>query len=480
MWIVALVIVMALALLAWRLTSVLNGAAGFIGHTVSTEVFTSGIALDRVIRESLYGNPILRALAPVTRIDVDHDLRTVSVSILRVVRAHTTYREGFGTLLVRGPQPSPDVDTEGVKPSIRTQPDPFPAVTGPVVEPETPALALALDKAFSNESDRRNTRAVVVTYAGRVVAERYADGIRPDTALPSFSVAKSVTSALVGALVRQGLLRPDQAAPVEAWQTPGDPRRQITIEQLLRMTSGLSITETNSGLDDVTRILYTTHSMASAAIGARLKHQPGSTYYYCSGNTLILSSIIRDLTGGTATAVRNFAQTELFDPLGMTRTGYEYDAEGTPIGSTYLVSTARDLARFGLLYLHDGELPSGRVLPEGWVELSRTQTLDSEYGAGWRPASSKAAAQRFGMHDVPADCYFAVGFMGQYVVVIPSCDLVIVRMGASYGEIGHVDAIGELVRDVVKAVEYARSASLTEGSDERREAKGPPPTNTPR
>jgi CubicO group peptidase (beta-lactamase class C family) len=470
MWIVALVVVTALVLLARRVTSVLTGAAGFIAHTVSTEVFTSGLALDRVIRESLHGNPTLRALAPVTRIDVDRDQRTVSVSIVGVVRARTIYRDRLGTLLVRGPRPSADADADAADVNgatiVRTQPDPFPAVTGPVIATGSPGLARALDKAFTVEVARRNTRAVVVTQAGSIVAERYAEGIGPDTALPAFSVAKSVTSALIGVLVRRGLLEPDQPAPVEAWQTPGDPRCEITIEQLLRMTSGLATTETNTGLDDVTRILYTTHDMAAAATSARLKHQPGSTYYYSSGNTLILSRIIGDLVGGTATAVHDMAQAELFGQLGMTGTGFEYDAAGTPIGSTYLISTARDLARFGLLYLHDGAPPGGRILPEGWVELSRSQTLDSEYGAGWRPASSKPAADRFGMHDVPADTYFAVGFMGQYIVVIPSHDLVIVRMGASFGDIGHVDAIGELVRDVVAAVERARPHLVTDYCDD--------------
>jgi len=470
MWFIALVVVAALVLLAWRLTSVLTGAAGFIAHTVSTEVFTSGLALDRVIRESLHGNPTLRALAPVTRIDVDSDQRTVSVSILGVVHARTIYRDRLGTLLVRGPRPPVGIDTDATDvdaaPIVRTRPDPFPGVTGPVVATQPPALAQALDNAFTVEAARRNTRAVVVTQAGRIVAERYADGIGPHTALPAFSVAKSVTSALIGVLVRQGRLELDQPAPVEAWQTPGDPRHEITIEQLLRMTSGLATTETNTGLDDVTRILYTTHDMAAAATSARLKHPPGTTYYYSSGNTLILSSIIRDLAGGTATAVRDFAQAELLGPLAMTGTGFEHDAAGTPIGSTYLISTARDLARFGLLYLHDGELPSGRILPEGWVDLSRSQTLDSEYGAGWRPASSKPAAERFRMHDVPADTYFAVGFMGQYIVVIPSHDLVIVRMGTSFGDIGHVDAIGELVRDIVAALDRARPHLVTDRSDD--------------
>jgi CubicO group peptidase (beta-lactamase class C family) len=210
----------------------------------------------------------------------------------------------------------------------------------------------------------------------------------------SWSMNKSVVNALVGILVRQGRLAVGAPAPVPAWCDPSDPRHAITVEQLMRMTSGLALDETNSGFDPASRMLFTEPDMAGFAQSAALAAPPGTRYHYSSPSTLILSRVIRDAVGGRAEDVRRFAERELFAPLGMRGVTLEFDATGTQVGSTYMYATARDWARFGLLYANDGIADGRRILPEGWVAYSASPTLGSRngYAAGTAARASSAGS----------------------------------------------------------------------------------------
>ena len=305
-----------------------------------------------------------------------------------------------------------------------------------MVEPSDPKLRAALDRAFAEPETgpRRGTKAVIVLHDGRVVAERYAPGYGIDTPMLGWSLTKSVTNALVGILVRQGRLALSVPAPVAAWRNPSDRRHPITIEQLMRMTSGLALDETNSGFDPSSRMLFTAPDMAAVAEAASLAAPPGSRYHYSSPSTLILSRIVTDAVGGRAEDVRRLAETELFGPLSMRDVTLEFDAVGTPIGSSYMYATARDWARFGLLYANDGLVGDWRILPEGWVSYSASPTPGSRdgYGAGFftnrGPAEFSRARVRGGM---PSDSFFASGTQGQRIVVAPAERLVVVRLGRS-------------------------------------------------
>jgi CubicO group peptidase (beta-lactamase class C family) len=268
---------------------------------------------------------------------------------------------------------------------------------------------------------------------GKIVAEKYAPRIGPDTPLLGYSVSKSVMNALVGILVQEGKLRVNARAPVAAWNNPDDPRHAITLNELLRMTSGLNLTEDRSGFDPVSRMLFLHYDdMAAYAEQASLKARPGSTWEYTSGNTIIVSSIVRKAVGGTAAEVQRFAQDKLFDPLGMRHVTIELDGAGTPVGSSWMLASARDWARFGQLYLDDGVVHGKRILPKGWVRYSTTPTLDSDYGAGfWVNAGNAPNARWRVKHGMPADTFFASGLYGQRIVIVPSHDLVIVRFGAT-------------------------------------------------
>ena len=246
---------------------------------------------------------------------------------------------------------------------------------------------------------------------GRVVAERYAPGYNIDTPILGYSATKSVISALTGILVRQGKLAVDRPAPVAAWQSPDDPHHAITVDHLLRHTSGLAMGSSlnaslASAIAPVNQMKYIAGDMAAFAEGADLESPPGSAWNYHDGNTIILSRLIRDAAGGHAADVLRFARTELFGPLGMRNVTLEFDATGTPEGSSQMLAPARDWARFGALYLDDGVIGRRRILPEGWVSYSAAPTGNAwvGYGAGfWTNRGDSFGAKYRTAHGWPAE-----------------------------------------------------------------------------
>ncbi|MFL6825217.1 MAG: serine hydrolase domain-containing protein, partial [Bradyrhizobium sp.] len=321
-------------------------------------------------------------------------------------------------------------------------------IAGPaVVEPADPALKAALDHAFDEPAAPpfRRTKAVVVVHEGKVIAERYAEGIGVDTPLLGFSLTKSVVNALVGILTQQGLVTPSMPAPIPEWRSANDPRREIEVGHLLRMTTGLALDETNSGFDPSSQMVYLHYDMAGFAVRAALVAPPGKRWAYSSPTTQLLARIIRDAVGGPEQTLA-FAWRELFSPLGMRHVTLEFDGAGTLQGSSYMLASARDWTRFGLLYLNDGMVGGRRILHEDWVDFSAAATLDTDYGAGfWTNRSEHEHAKARVRLGIPRDAFFASGDLGQRVVIIPSQHLVIVRLGDSIDPTGDIRGLGVLV-----------------------------------
>jgi CubicO group peptidase (beta-lactamase class C family) len=294
------------------------------------------------------------------------------------------------------------------------------------------ALSAALDQAFSepDPADPARTRAVVVVHRGWVVAERYAEGIEPQTPLTGWSMTKSVTHALIGIAVRDGLLSIEDHPQVPEWSAPDDPRGAITLDQLLRMSSGLEFGEIYDDFtSDAVTMLMHTRDAGGLAAGMPLEAAPDELWKYSSGTTNIITRALRASIADDP-AYWRFPYDNLFNPLGMTSAVLETDPSGTFVGSSYSYATARDWARFGLLYLQDGVWGEARILPEGWVEYGVTPTAkapNQRYGAHWW----LNAGGRF--EGVPVDEFRASGFDGQYIMVIPSRDTVIVRLGQTPG-----------------------------------------------
>ena len=452
---ISAVIIIALTWAAaiYRPDKALRVAVGLTAHDICEAVFVTGRDPDIAFREGIAPRPGYRLIARFMHYDVNRDKGVVQAWI-GGVRRNAAYTPGRGCLLLIG----------GAKAPRPFAPEPaslpiLPDIAGPqVVEPQTPALKGALDALFAEADPKhpRQVKAAVVLAHGRIVAERYAQGYGVDTPINGWSASKSIMSAMVGILVRDGKLKVDQPAPIPKWRTSGDPHGGVTIDHLLRMTSGLSVDEDNSGFDVSSQVLYNERDMVLASIHQRMLRKPGTAFRYGSPQTLILARIVENQVGGTPEGFMRLARRELFEPLGMSHVTIETDAAGTPIMSSYVSAPARSWARFGQLYLHDGMIGKVRILPVGWVDYSRRATLGENYGAGfWTNATPAPEARARIAAGMPADTFFASGAMGQRVYIMPSRDVVIVRMGLTPdGDFGIREDIA-FIRSVLAALPSA-------------------------
>ncbi|WP_028347812.1 serine hydrolase domain-containing protein [Bradyrhizobium murdochi] len=448
----------ALALSVARARDVPKVATGFVASVLCTETFVSGLDPARVFAETTSAMPGAGLIAWALDYRLDRARKGVTVTLFGLGRSRAVYRgEGLGCYL--------DHDgavAEIVLPPSEAKPALLSDTAGrAVVEPQTPQLALALDRAFAepDKSTPRNTHAVVILKNGRVVAERYAEGIGIDTPLLGFSATKSVMSALAGILVRKRALKLHEPVSIAAWQQPGDPRRAITLDHLLRHTAGLKLGSSlqaslASALEPVNRMKFMEPDMAAYAASMPLESAPGAAWNYHDGNTVILAHLIRQATGGSAAGMMSFARQELFEPLGMRDVTLEFDASGNAEGSSQMLASARDWARFGQLYLDDGMAGGKRILPEGWVKYTATPTPNAWVGQGagfWTNLGDSFGATYRSERGWPRDAIFAKGTLGQYVIIVPSEQLVIVRLGRSPNWPPEGDGVFELVRDLIAA-----------------------------
>ena len=288
--------------------------------------------------------------------------------------------------------------------------------------------ARALARTIGNAFDRRSygqgseTTAVLVVQNGRIVVERYRPDFDMHTSQRTWSVAKSIAGSVIGAAVQQGLIRTEQPAPVPEWQSDGDPRRAITLDQLMRMASGLHSDFPGNRTDD---LYFGGVAVRDQIAGWPLVAPPGTRFRYANNDTLAAVRALQHVLGDGDES-RLFPFRALFWKIGMTRTVPETDWRGHFIMSSQVWTTARDLSRLGLLYMNDGMWNGERILPEGWRAFvgrrgpAQPATGDG-YGATWWTFAADSG--------LPADSIVAQGNRGQYLAVIPSRRLVVVRRG---------------------------------------------------
>lgn len=313
-------------------------------------------------------------------------------------------------------------------------------------------LQAAINNAFIEtdtvKARQARTRAVIVVYDGNIVGEKYGVGFDKNSKQIGWSMTKSITNALVGILVKQGKLKLEESAPVDAWKN--DDRKNITLADLMHMSSGLKWEENYGGPSGATNMLFKKKDMGVYAADVPLESIPGEVFEYSSGTTNIISRIIRNKVGDED--YYRFPYRELFAKIGMNSTVLEPDAGGTFVGSSYSFATARDFARFGLLFLNDGVWNGERILPEGWVKFSSTPTTGAkrgQYGAQWwTNAGEKENPSHRPYPNVPTDSFNADGFEGQFIFVIPSKKLVVVRLGLTKTDFD----MNKLVADIVESL----------------------------
>jgi len=450
----AVILAVPIALFAiFRPDRAIHVATGFAAHIVCTKTFVSGLDPQTVFAE-ITDRAGIRRLRSVLGYRLDRAGKTVDASVAGLFGSRAAFHDGFGCVLLHGPDGPYLLKSDIAALKTPKSPPLLAEIAGAaIVEPSDPGLKAALDHAFEEPATPpfRRTKAVVVVHDGSVIAERYASGVGVETPLLGFSMTKSVVNALLGILTQQGRISPSMPAPIAEWRGAADPRREIEVEHLMRMTSGLALDEINTGFDPATQMVYLHNDMAGFAAKAAIIAPPGTRWAYSSPSTQLLARIIRDIVGGPEQTLA-FAWRELFNPLGMRNVTLEFDATGTLQGSAYMLASARDWARFGLLYLNDGMIGGHRILPDEWVDFSAIATLGTDYGAGfWTNRSEHEHAKGRVRSGIPRDALFALGDLGQRIVVLPSQHLVIVRLGDSVDPTGDLRGFERLVKEVIAA-----------------------------
>ncbi|HZG25018.1 MAG TPA: serine hydrolase [Chitinophagaceae bacterium] len=429
--------------------------SGYGAKAMCSAIFVSGRDEREVRSQDLNFMPLKLATYRVSYRD-----SSVTCSIFGFTIRKAIYRKGLGATLVNEISETALRAQKfrlATRPRIRTDTIPWPMgdrIAGnfpPGVDSSlvTAAVAKVFEPHHGNYINL--TRALIVVYDGQIIAERYAPGITAHTRLPGWSMAKSVTSALIGLLVKQQKINIDDPAPVPEWKKIDDPRHNITVKNLLQQSSGLDFEEVYDKAADANRMLFMKRDAAAFAAKKSLRYPPDVTFRYSSGTSNILSRICRHVIGDRDYYA--FPSEQLFFPLGMYNTVLEPDPSGTLVGSSFCFATARDWARFGLLYLNNGVSNGSQILPEGWVRQSTTPAPaaeEGEYGfQWWLNAGEKNNPENCLFPGLPEDMFFADGYEGQNIFVIPSQKLVVVRLGltrnANWGE-------DELLHSIIKSI----------------------------
>jgi CubicO group peptidase (beta-lactamase class C family) len=417
--------------------------SGFLAQLLCSGTFVSHRDPQAIVTEDMSGPGY--ELLSFFQWQVERNRKRATASMFGLGHRVAIFREGLGCTLI--------VDT--TEDDLRAQAGggfPAPSASDPEalwpegerVDLQAPpqdidrvALGAAVEAAFAEPDPihPRRTRALVVVHGGRIVAERYAPGFDAMMPLIGWSMAKMAMNALVGIAVRNGKLALTEKALLPEWRGDGDARRDITLDQLLRMTSGLIFNEDYEDYSsDAIQMLFVKGDKAGFAASKPLQYSPGSHWSYSGGASNIIARILRQRFADVRDYLR-FPREQLFQPLGMSSAVLEPDEAGTFVGSSFMYASARDWARLGLLYLNDGVWRGRRLLPEGWISYSLTPTQkaqDARYGAHvWLKLPQSPS---LGEPPLPDDAYYMLGHDQQIVAVVPSRDLVIVRLGLARDE----------------------------------------------
>ncbi|MBT8323400.1 MAG: beta-lactamase family protein [Eudoraea sp.] len=414
-----IILVLLLAIIAFQYPK-LTIISGYAAKNMASSAFVAGRSV-----ASIAANDNNVPMIKLAETEVNKKEKSVTASVLSLMQRKAICRDGLGcALVIKG---ADRIETR-IKPDrlLTANPLPFPYGNGEARDTIFPEvnykqLEAAINKAFDNP-EVQNTRTLLVAYKDQILSERYEEGFGPQTPILGWSMTKSVLATLFGILEYQGRIDLNSPAPVNSWQQ--DMRKDITLNHLLRMQSGLSWEEDYTKISDVTRMLFMSADMTKLQEDKEALAKPGDIWNYSSGTSNLLSGVLREQFPSHQDYL-NFPYQELIDKIGMSTMLIEADLSGNFVGSSYAWASTRDWAKFGLLYLHNGHWNGEQLFDKNWVAyISRpTAHSDGTYGAHfWLNAEGKYPG-------VPRDLYSANGYQGQYVFIIPSKDLVIVRTG---------------------------------------------------
>jgi CubicO group peptidase (beta-lactamase class C family) len=438
---VSTVLVTVILGIALYLNSLMPIITGYAAKNLASAVYVSGREPEKV--ESLDLN---FSFIKYTRNKVNTGEKSVTSRFLWS-KSKAIYRDGFGVTLLRDVPESTlrkNKYPSGINASYSQDTIKWPLgniIPDTVTGIDLDSLGKISKKVISDNGYNGNAFAFIVVHKGIPVAESYKPDFNKDTRLLSWSMAKSFTNALVGVLVKNKGLDIYKPTGLAEWKD--DERNRITLNDLLQMQSGLKWNEEYGNRSDVTVMLHCESDMSRYGYTKPFEVAAGTKWLYSSGTANIVSGLIRKQFDSDS-AYYSFVNTQLFNKIGIPDAIMEADPQGNLVGSSYLYATARDYARFGLLYLNDGIFNSERILPEGWVKYTTTAASASngEYGAFfWLNKSKKYPS-------APEDMYSCEGHDGQYIYILPSHDLVVVVLGYSPRSKGGIDC-DRLLKDII-------------------------------
>ncbi|MEO1659197.1 MAG: serine hydrolase [Pseudomonadota bacterium] len=416
----------------------MSQAAGYKAQFTCSGLFNAGKSLEQIAAHELtniypdYGP----AMALLPDAEVDSDAKLVKVTYAEDMAPRVAaWRPHLGcaslppgavdpSILARAGASKPSRSAEALWPhGDRLPEDDLPA------DVDVAALEATFNGAFAGEFGGV-TSAVVVVQDGRLVGERYLDGFDITTSQRTWSVAKSIGATVIGAAVEDGLVSVDQPAVIDQWSVDGDPRGAVTLANLLHMSSGLDSEPVGSRTD---AIYFGGGLVTDHATGNLLAGVPGELWQYANNDTMLALLTLRQAMGDDAAYMRYPFENVLYK-IGMLNTNLETDWQGNFILSSQVWTTARDLARLGMLYLQDGVWDGERILPEGWADYVATPAPAQPPGADERPSHGYGAQFWLyqGYPGVPDGTYAALGNRGQFVIIVPERNVVIVRRGYDY------------------------------------------------
>lgn len=447
-WIFLLLLIYA----CWFLSRMLPVATGFAAKNMCSGLWVMQKDSATIKKTDLGFFPV-----KFTSEKIDWQKKTVTSTLFGLFTQTAVYREGLGASLL----PKGDVETFRTSlpfslPARPYDPDTTVWPMGNKVSIEqtrlTEKLKITVAEAFlEKDSDHLlNTRAVIVVRNNQLLAEQYAAGFDLNTKLIGWSMSKSITSLWLGNLIHRGQASLTGQPVMNEWSS--DERKDISLIDLLHMSSGLDWEENYDKLSPATQMLYKENDMAAYAAGFKQKKPHGSEWMYSSGTTNIISGHIKSKFS-VLTNYLSDPYTELLYKIGMLNTQLETDAANTYVGSSYTYATARDWARFGMFCLNNGIANGEQLLPDGWMKFVTTPaehaTCAVYGGQFWlnNPTCKDNSVDVF--PDCPQEMYYCDGFKGQFVVMIPSMQLVIVRLGYCSNYAPHLNSlVSNIIKDI--------------------------------
>ena len=397
-------------------------ATGIGSKLLCSARYVSGFSESQAFDDLVQYSGVLRELS----VSYDQTQRSVTTSLFGLSEKTANYLPGIGCAIdYAGFSQRTSVQTQ----AATTSAAPWPV--GDTVSTTNPALEQLLQQLLAADNDAGlNTRALLVAHRSAIVAEAYGQGADATTALLGWSMAKSLTAIMLANLEYRGLLSLNAAPGFEQWRE--DERSRIRISDMLTMTDGLAFSEEYNPGDDATAMLFTEPSSSDFVLSKPALHTPGSRFNYSSGTANLLARIYFERLGGSQNNYEDY-MANIHQPLAFQNAVFEVDASGVFMGSSYLYASARDWARIGQLMLNGGTINRQRIVREDWVSRATTpNTSENERAYGYQWWLNRGN-EELRWADIPGDAYAAQGNRQQYLMVIPSLDLVIVRLGWTAG-----------------------------------------------